>query len=107
MPHIGEWLRRIWYLLNRGRLEAALQEEMAAHRAIMGEPTRFGNSLRLREESRDVWGWGSLEALVRDVRFAERVRRRRPVFSLAAIVSVALGLALTTSAVSVVNAYLI
>lgn len=107
MPHIGEWLRRIWYLLNRGRLEAALQEEMAAHRAIMGEPTRFGNTLRLREESRDVWGWGSLDALVRDVRLAVRGLRRTPVFSLAAIVSIALGLALTTSAVSVVNAYLI
>src|SRR5512145_2351857 len=107
MPHIGEWLRRIWYLLNRGRLEAALQEEMAAHRAIMGEPTRFGNTLRLREESRDVWGWGSLDALVRDVRLAVRGLLRTPVFTLAAILSIALGLALTTSAVSVVNAYLI
>jgi predicted permease len=107
MTRLGEWLRRIWYLLNRGRLEAALQEEMDAHRAMMGEPVRFGNTLQLREESRDVWGWAWLDAAVRDVRFAARGLRRTPVFTFVATVSLALGLALTTSTVSVVNAYLI
>ena len=107
MSASGEWLRRIWYLLNRGRLEAALREEMDAHRAMMGEPTRFGNTLQLREQSGDVWGWAPLDALVRDVRFAARGLRRTPVFTLVAIVSLALGLALTTTTVSVVNAYLI
>ena len=104
---MGEWLRRIWYLLNRGRLEAALREEMDAHRAMMGEPARFGNTLQLRERSRDVWGWAWLDGLVRDVRFAFRGLCRTPVFTLVAITSLALGLALTTSTVSVVNAYLI
>jgi hypothetical protein len=27
---IIEWLRRLWYLLNRSRFERMLQEEMAA-----------------------------------------------------------------------------
>jgi putative ABC transport system permease protein len=103
----GEWLRRVWYLLNRGRLEDSLHEEMAAHRAMMGEPARFGNSLHLRERSRDVWGWGWLDALARDIRFAIRGLCRTPLFTLAAIVSLALGLALATSTVSIVNAYLI
>ena len=102
-----EWLRRVWYLLNRGRLEAALREEMNAHRAMMGEPVRFGNTLQLRERSRDVWGWGWLDALARDLRFAARGLRRSPAFTLVAITSLSLGLALTTSTVSVVNAYLI
>ena len=107
MPHIGEWMRRVWYLLNRGRLEAALREEMDAHRAMMGEPKRFGNTLRLREDARDVWGWAWLDALGRDVRFAARGLRRTPVFTIAAVLSIAVGLALTTSTVAVVNAYLI
>jgi putative ABC transport system permease protein len=107
MSAIGEWLRRISYLLNRGRVEAALRNEMDAHRAMMGEPTRFGNTLQLREQSRDVWGWTWLDALGRDVRFAARGLRRTPVFTLVAIVSLAVGLALTTTTVSVVNAYLI
>ena len=93
--------------LNRGRVEAALRNEMEAHRAMMGEPTRFGNTLQLREQSRDVWGWAWLDALGRDLRFAARGLRRTPVFTLVAIVSLAVGLALTTTTVSVVNAYLI
>ena len=28
MSTMAEWLRRVWYLLNRGRLEDALQREM-------------------------------------------------------------------------------
>ena len=55
MAVVGEWVRRVGYLLNRGRVEAALEEEMRAHRAMMGEPARFGNTLALRERSRDVW----------------------------------------------------
>ena len=107
MSAMAEWLRRVWYLLNRRRLEDALQLEMEAHRGLMGEPARFGNTLRMRERSRDVWGWAWLNALVRDVRFAARGLRRSPLFTLAATLSLALGLTLTTSTVSIVNAYLI
>ena len=107
MSTMAEWLRRVWYLLNRGRLEDALQREMEAHRELMGEPVRFGNTLQLRERSRDVWGWAWLDALGRDVRFAARGLRRTPLFTLVATLSLALGLALTTSTVSIVNAYLI
>ena len=107
MSTMAEWLRRVWYLLNRRRLEDALQREMEAHRELMGEPVRFGNTLQLRERSRDVWGWAWLDALGRDVRFAARGLRRTPLFTLVATLSLALGLALTTSTVSIVNAYLI
>jgi predicted permease len=107
MAVVGEWMRRIGYLVNRGRVEAALEEEMRAHRALMGEPARFGNTLALRERSRDVWGWNWLDAIVRDVRFASRGLLRTPVFTIAATLSLALGLALTATMVSVVNAYLI
>ena len=74
---------------------------------MMGEPARFGNTLQLRERSREAWGWGWLDALVRDLRFAARGLRRTPVFALVATVSLAVGLALTTTTISVVNAYLI
>jgi predicted permease len=107
MALLGEWLRRLSYLLNRGRVEAALEEEMRAHRAMMGEPARFGNTLALRERSRDVWGWGWLDAMARDVGFAARGLLRTPGFTIAATLSLALGLALTATMVSVVNAYLI
>ena len=40
MSWIGEWWRRLCYLVNRRRVDAALQQEMADHRAMMGEPRR-------------------------------------------------------------------
>src|SRR6187200_2806909 len=107
MTRIREWFRRIAYLLNRGRVEAALEEEMNAHRAMMGEPARFGNRLQLRERARDVWGWNWLDGLVRDLRFAARGLRRTPVFTIVVILSLALGFALTTTVVAVVSAYLL
>ena len=97
MARVGEWERRILYLLNRGHLEAALEEEMNAHRAMMGEPARFGNTLQLRERARDVWGWNWLDGLVRDLRFAARGLRRTPVFTLVVTLSLGLGFALTAT----------
>jgi predicted permease len=80
---------------------------MEAHREMMSTPARFGNTLKLREDAQDLWGWRWLDAVVRDVRLAVRGLRRTPVFTLVAIASLAVGLALATSTVSVVNAYLI
>ncbi len=107
IARLGEWFRRIAYRLNRRRVDAALQEEMEAHRAMMGNPKQFGNTRRLREASRDVWGWAWLDATVRDFTFAIRGLRRTPAFTLVAIVSLSVGLALAATTVSVVNAYLI
>jgi predicted permease len=107
MDFIGEWFRRVWYLLNRGRLDDALKQEMEAHRAMLNDPAHFGNTLRLREDARDVWGWGWLDGLVRDTRFALRALHRAPGFTIVTVLSLALGLAFTASIVAVVNAYLI
>ena len=94
---LGEIWRRVWYRLNRTRFERELQDEIAAHREAMGDPRKFGNLLRLREQSRDAWGWGAVDRLGEDVRDAVRVLRRTPVFSLAAalILSAGIGLNLT------------
>ena len=107
MSAIGEWFRRLSYLSNRARHEESLRREMLAHREMMGEPSRFGNTLRLREESRDVWGWGWLDNVVRDVRFASRTLWRTPGFSLTAIVSLALATGATTAIFSIVNSVLL
>jgi putative ABC transport system permease protein len=49
----------------------------------------------------------SLNDLLHDIRFAARALRRTPQFTLVAILSLALGLAVTASTIAVVNAYLI
>jgi predicted permease len=104
---VGEWFRRAWYRLNRRRLEEALRREMSAHQDLMADPRRFGNSLRLREAARDVWGWQWTDDLGRDTRIAARMLRRSPGFTLTTVSSLAVGFVLIAATLAVVNAYLL
>ena len=60
---MGKLLRRIHHRLNRNRLEHELDDEMSTHREMMPPERRaaFGNTQRLHDESRDLWGWLWLE----------------------------------------------
>jgi predicted permease len=105
MMSIGEFWRRIHYLLHRSRFERELADEMAAHRAMkVPEEIPFGNVLRLREESRDAWGWSWLDRLAQDLTFGARILRRSPAFALAAITVLTLGVGTNLAAFQVLNA---
>src|SRR5687767_6096601 len=104
---LGRLLRRIWYLLNRRRLELELEREMAAHRAEMGDPRFFGGTLRLREESADVWGWAWLDDLSHDLRYGLRQLRRAPGFALVAILTLGVGIGANTTAFAILNTVLL
>ena len=100
----GELWRRIHHLLNRSRFDRELEEEMAAHRAMKepGEPG-FGNSLRLRQDARDAWGWAWWDQLVQDVTFGSRMLRKSPAFTLTAIAILAIGVGLNIAAFQILN----
>jgi hypothetical protein len=100
---MGHWLRRIWYLLNRRRLQRELDREMASHRAMMADQRHFGSTIRLREQSADVWGWTWLDALCQDIRFGARLLVKDRRLTLAAVAALALGLGATTTAFTFVN----
>jgi predicted permease len=108
MARLGELWRRMWYLLNRARFERELREEMDTHRAMAGMSDaagpRFGNQLRLREEAADQWGWAWFERLEQDVRFGMRLLRRSPVFTLTAVLVLALGIGINLAAFQVFDA---
>jgi predicted permease len=104
----GEWFRRARYLLNRRRLEEDLRREMDAHRELMPTPSRFGNSLRLREEARDVWGGRWLDDAAQDVRYAWRtLALSHRTFALTAVSMLAIGIGVTTAVFSVVSGLLL
>jgi putative ABC transport system permease protein len=107
MSAIGELARRAWYVLNRHRFDRALTEEMNAHREMMRDPSTFGHTLRLREASRDTWGWLWVDDVAREIRLAARSLRRAPGFTIISIASLVLGLSLAVCAIAVTNAYLI
>ena len=100
---LGELWRRAWYRLNRTRFERELQDEMAAHREALGDVRGFGNTLRLREEARDAWGWGWLDRLGEDVRAAIRLVRSAPGFALAAALILGAGIGLTLTCFHLFN----
>ena len=106
MAIIGEWIRRLGYLLRRRARDDELRQEMESHRAEMGEPQAFGNTLRLREEARDAWGWRWLDDLVGDTRFAWRTLRHSPGFALTVIVTLALGIGVNVGMFSLINGLL-
>ena len=85
--------RRLYFLLHRRRLERELAEEMEAHREMMPADRRsqFGNTTRLREESRDAWSWIWLDSFRQDLAYGVRVLRRAPGFTLGAVAVLALG----------------
>ena len=65
----------------------------------------FRNMLRIREQTR-ISGWAWLGHLAHDLRFATRALRRTPGFTLVTVASLALGLAVTASTLTVVNVVL-
>lgn len=100
--------RRLFYLLNRSRLECELREEMRAHREMMA-PDRgrsFGNDLLLREEARDAWGWTWLDQLRQDVAYGIRILLRSPAFTLSAVTILALGIGANLAVFHIFNAAL-
>ena len=101
---IQELLRRLFYLVNRGRRDDELRGDMEAHRAMMENPGRFGSALRWQEASRDVWGWRWFDDLGQDIRYAIRSLVINKAFTATAVITLALGIGATTAIFSVVSA---
>jgi predicted permease len=100
-----EFLRRLYYLLNRRKLESALENDMAFHREMMARDHQkdFGNTLLLRECSRAVWGWTWLDRLFQDLRFGARLLTKSPALACTAITVLALGIGVNVTAFNIVD----
>jgi predicted permease len=97
---VRELLRRVWYLLNRRRLEREMADEMAYHRELMASEghRNFGSDLRLLETAREVWGWAWLDRFCQDLTYGSRVLRKSPAFTLTAMLVLGLGIGVPLTA---------
>src|SRR5687767_10496555 len=116
-------LRRARALTDRARLDRELDEELRSHlemeveynvrRGLSPDEARaralreFGGVARAREEARDARGVGPLEELGRDARIAARSLRRSPAYAAVAVLTLALGIGVTTAVFSVVDGVLL
>jgi predicted permease len=94
---MSNWFRRVWHLMNRSRREQELVREMEEHRGSMPDPSRFGNTYRLIEASRDAWGWNWLDEAMQDFRLGMRTLRRSPGFAITATLILAFGIGINVT----------
>ena len=67
----------------------------------------FGNVALVEEDGRDVWRWLTIENFLMDVRFGLRMLRRNPGFTLAGLLTIAIGIGANAAVFSVVNSVLL
>lgn len=99
---MGNFIRRIYYLLNRRRLNAELQNDMEFHREMAARAGRnnFGNMLRLREQAHEAWGWTWVDRLIQDLSYGVRILLRYPGFTFAAVLVLSIGIGVNATAFS-------
>jgi predicted permease len=115
---LGELARRLGELLRRRQADRDLDDEIRLHLELLERQQRergaesgqaralarqrFGNPVRIKEDSREAAGWRRLDDLLIDLRDAVRSLTRHRVYTVTALVTLALGIGATTSIFSVV-----
>jgi predicted permease len=91
-----------------------LDEEIASHLRMAAQDSgpdaarrEFGNIGLVKEVTREMWGWKSGEALLRDLHYGLRILRKNPGYTLTAVLSLALGIGANTAIFSLMDSIML
>jgi predicted permease len=120
---MSELWRRLLFLFRRRRLDEELAEELQFHlemkareyeesglspeEASHAARRQLGNTLYVRESSRDFWGWRWLGDLFGDAKIGVRMLMRRRTLALTAVGSLALGVGGAVTIYAVIHSVLL
>src|SRR5262245_56207687 len=117
------WKRRFINTIRRRTLDRAIDDElqfhvesraadlqrdgMSADDARRQGRRRVGNESALRDRTREADVWVGLETAFQDIRYAVRTLRRAPLLTIAATLTLAIGIGVNTAMFAVVFGVLI
>jgi predicted permease len=88
---------------TRFNMEAGMPPDEARFAA----QRKLGSASLVKEDTREVWGWGWLERLWQDLRYGWRMLIKNPGFTLIAVISLAIGIGANSAMFSLADALIL